>query len=171
VLAPRVRQFALLTLGVLSIAAGCKTETVAIDMNYPSQEAFLRSSFARLRVFRVQEDDTGACLRIRDDLKLGNMPDETLVYDSEKLGVCDFRNQQVAFKDIPSGALAYSGLVLNEGDVPLMTGCVVRNVSNTSEVLLSLQFTDNYTRMFQDAPPPACTTVEQKCMGQCGGEN
>ena len=145
------------------LAAGCSA-TEPFELNFPSQDTFIRSETAEVFVVPVG-DDLDACPRLLRDAALGAL-DPTAQTGQQT--VCEFRANRVSLPDVAEGASAYVAIVQDSGGMTLLTGCAVRNVYvDDAPLVITLTPTDAYRDRFPVETPPETCTVETKCQLGC----
>ena len=151
-----------IALVVAVICVGCAAPTEPLTLDFPSRDAFVRSTSAE--VFVVPTADLDACPELLAEAESGGL---TMESSTGSQSVCDFRAGIVEYPEVPEGANAYVAIVRDDAGEVLLSGCVVRNVyldDPTTTVLLTP--TDKYRMDFGSAPMETCT-VEQRCGGGC----
>lgn len=155
-----------LAVAFVLLLAGCGNAPVDLDLQFPSEQAFLLSDFGRLLVYELDpETGLGDCPALLEAAVAGDVGEPTM--DSGQLPVCDFREPGVGFDDFPPGPHAF--LVLSLRDNPqatLLAGC---RVAEAYAEAPSVEVTMYPTRMYEDAVggETSSCTVESKCNGSC----
>jgi hypothetical protein len=158
-----------LAVAISTIALGvsaCGPEVVEVEVNFPSQETFLRSQGARLFRFRLRSDQRGVCPKLLMETSLGQ-PSISPEWDSGLVSVCDLH----AGLTVPiegAGWEAFIVLIENEDDRVLLTGCTV-TIAAESGVAIRLSPTKDYVDLYvrAEAPPLTCKTAAEKCDAGC----
>ncbi len=153
-------------IGLAAIAlAGCAPDIVTVDMNYPSQETFLQSEFARIFVYPLSERDLGLCPTILRGTLSGAAIDQAIL-KTDPASVCQFQRGGVVFRDIPEGPHAWVGVVTNDASVPLLAGCTVAELYvDAPEIEINLFMTQMYRTTVPENP--RCTSIADKCERGC----
>lgn len=153
----------ILSCAVVSCAillSACAASTEPFTLDFPSREAFVRSTSAEVFVVALAPDDLDACPRLLADAERGGV---TMAGTTGSVPVCDFRDGVVDYPDVAQGAMAYVGVARDDAGEVLLSGCVVRNVY-VDDVPLNIILTP--TNEYRTGDPSSCT-VDQKCGGGC----
>jgi hypothetical protein len=159
------RASAVLVAGAMACAgAGCGPDPVAIELNFPSDAAFLYAAQARVLVFDVPASDLGACPDLVQGALAGDAgADRTLGPAS----VCAFRAGDAVLDDVSEGPKAWIAIVEDGTSRAILAGCTIAEAyGGASTIVVHLAQTADYSDV--TGSPPACTTVEEKCGGGCG---
>ncbi len=155
-----------LALGLLAALVSCGGDTVNVDVNFPSQETFLRSESARVFRFKLREDQRDLCPNLLRETALGQ-PSTTPDWDSGLVPICDLHEGLTVPVD-GSGWRAFIVLTENEADQVLLAGCTVTNTA-PSGVTVRLAPTPTYVQLYVDGTPAvlSCKTTDEKCETGC----
>jgi hypothetical protein len=157
-----------LALGVTTLAA-CGPDAPSLELNFPSLETFLYSSFARVDVFDVSPNELGMCPSlIRESLR--GSTSRPPVYETGDVSVCDFRDGGVVMTGAGSGPKAFVAVVSDASNHALLTGCAVTEVYEGSpSITIRLFMTDRYHEIVDALGPLECGSIDDKCERGCGG--
>ena len=149
---------------VLALAAGgCSPDPVIVDLNFPSQETFLQSQFARVRVFDLSPDELGGCPTLVGESISGTAATDA-VQDSDNVDVCDAFGG-IAFDEIGEGPKAFVVTTSAMNEV-ILAGCTVAEVyADAPTVTVHLAMTPRYAIAITGASP--CMSISDKCERGC----
>lgn len=155
----RVPAFSLLC---ALVGAGCAPTDVTYRLRFPSEEAFLMSSTARVEVY----DGTGTGAQSPDAIcrKLSVLQPagvNTLAV-SDVRQVCEFLEGNVDLRTLEEGRLVFAASAVDANFTTILSGCaVVDVVPGVESVEIQLSTLPSYP----DAPTPPFATLEEKCPG------
>lgn len=137
------------------LASSCAPAAVIVEMNFPTTAAFNHSEQGRLRIFRLQPDELGACPRLLDGLPTANFPSEIeLAFDSELTSVCAFQGG-AGVPELEQGPHAYVVEMRSASNDLILTGCRIGEVyAGAPNVRVELHPTDQYPTT--EAPASRC---------------
>lgn len=151
------------------MATGCGSGVTELELNFPSLETFLYSSFGRVQVYDLTPAEVGLCpTLIRQSMR--GTPSRAAIRDSGDQPVCEFRNGGVAFSEISEGPKAFVAMVSDASNRTLLTGCSVAEVyDEAAPIVIRLYMSDQYSTAVQDIGSLECGSIEDKCDRGCGG--
>jgi hypothetical protein len=148
-------------LAVVLGLAGCATDPVTLDLNFPSNETFLHSEQARIVVFDVGPGGLGDCPVLLGEV-LAGAPFIPPIHDTGRVSVCNFRNGGVTVGAPAEGPLAWIAVIEDASNTPLLTGCTIAEVyADAPAILIHLYPTDEYRTAVTG--PPRDSSIEAKC--------
>lgn len=152
---------ALAMMGLL-VGAGCAPTDITYRLRFPSEEAFLMSSTARVEVY----DGTGTGDRSPDAIcrKLSVLQPAGVntVAVSDVRQVCEFLEGNVDLRTLEEGRLVFAASAVDANFTTILSGCaVVDVVPGIDSVEIQLSTLPSYP----DAPTPPQTTLDEKCPG------
>lgn len=148
--------------GGVSGVSGCAPSPVSLDINFPSAEAFLVTSFVAVDV--VAGDTADPCGTALRQVEAGSVPDG-LVTSIDSSPPCDLR-EGVSLADVGPGARAYVVSARDTTNAVLLSGCSVAEVAPGAAPIRVVLFpTANYAAGVARNPPAPGETV----MSRCGG--
>ena len=146
---------------LLALCAGCGADPVAVELNFPSQETFLQSDFARVRVFDLAPDGLGDCPALLAAATVGTDGPTPPSHDSNNVDVCDAFGG-IAFDEIGEGPKAFVATT-SASNMVILAGCTVGEVyADAPTIVVHLEMTSAYT-----TTPSDCTSVADKCERGC----
>ena len=152
---------------MLATICGCGGETVEIELNFPSQEAFVRMETARIFVLGLGEGGEDSCPDLLSQAELGVLQSAADI-DSGQANVCEYDAARITLPDVPEGTKAYVAIALDEGGDILLSGCTIYNVyAEPAPVRIVLAPTADYRREFPAGTPPPDCTKDEKCQLGC----
>jgi hypothetical protein len=147
-----------LALALLPVAGGCAPEAVSVELNFPTEAAFLHATQGRIRVFAVQDDDLGACPELLEGVSTSGFGELEPAYDSALQPSCTF----LAGLALPElvGPHAYVVEMRAANDL-ILVGCRVAEVYAGAETIrVELHPTDGYATYIDEpitgTPASAC---------------
>ena len=156
-------RLALVAALVALSAAACSPDPVVVDLNFPSQETFLQSQFARVQVFDLQQDELGRCPALVGEAISGATADAP-AHDSDNVDVCDAFGG-IAFDDIGDGPKAFVVTTAAMNEV-ILAGCTVAEVyRDAPTVVVHLGMTPRYAIAVTGTSP--CMSIADKCERGC----
>jgi len=156
-----MRSLLLLALPVL---CGC-ADTVSLELNFPSEDTFVRTETAQVFAFAVG-DDFDACPMLLDQAELGSI--EGASFATGLRNVCEFRAGAVTLTDIPSDVYAYVAVASDAAGSVLLTGCTISDPYIDAPPLeIVMSPTLNYRRDFGAGSDPPTCSVDEKCGVGC----
>ena len=155
------RPLALLLMCLL-VGIGCAPTDVTYRLRFPSEEAFLMSSTARVEVY----DGTGTGDQSPDAIcrKLSVLQPAGVntVAVSDVREVCEFLTGNVDLRTLEEGRLVFAASAVDANFTTILSGCaVVDVVPGVESVDIQLSTLPSYP----DAPTPPHATLEEKCPG------
>lgn len=154
-------------MSVALVLLGCGTETVTVDLSFPSAETFVRSESARILVVPIDAGEEGVCPDLLAQARIGVL-DAVAVEDTGMRNVCDFRAEQVELEALPEGLHAYVAVAQGPAGEVWLTGCTIADVYVDAPPLrIVLDSTDEYRRAFPAGHPRAICTPDAKCELGC----
>jgi hypothetical protein len=150
---------------VCLVLAGCGSEPITLELNFPSQETFLYSEQARVLAFPVSGGGLGDCPHLLAEVSAGSTEDLPAV-DTGAVPVCRYRSGGVTIDEDPEGPMAWIAVVEDASNTPLLTGCAIAEIYADAPVIrIPLFMTDEYRAA--TTAPLACSSVEDKCAAGC----
>ncbi len=148
-------------------SVGCGGETVEVELNFPSEDAFVRVNTARVYVVSVSREQLGSCPDLIAQAEVGVL-DEAAVMDTGQQNVCEFQARRVRLPDVGEGLKAYVAVGLSDGGEVWLAGCTMSDVYIDAHPLtITLAPTEQYRSDFgAGSPRPACT-ADAKCQLGC----
>jgi hypothetical protein len=136
---------------------------VIVDLNFPSQETFLQSQFARVRVFDLSQDELGECpALLAEAIAVTTAADAA--HDSDNVDVCDAFGG-IAFDEIGEGPKAFVVTTSAMNEV-ILAGCTVAEVyPDAPAVTVHLAMTPRYAIAVTGTSP--CMSIADKCERGC----
>lgn len=155
------------SLVLICLAMGCAPDANELELNFPSMDTFLYSSFARVEVFDVSPSELGLCPTLVGQAVRASSSRPT-AYDTGELPVCDFRHGGVTFGDVGTGPKAFVAVVSDASNRVLLAGCSVSEVYEDSPpITIRLFMTDRYHEAVADLGELDCTDMDDKCERGC----
>lgn len=146
---------------------GCGGETVDIELNFPSQEAFVRMETARIFVLRLEDGGEDSCPDLLSQAELGVLQSAADI-DSGQNNVCEYDAARITLPDVPEGTKAYVAIALDEGGDILLSGCRIYDVyAEPNPLQIVLAPTADYRRRFPAGTAPPDCTKDEKCQLGC----
>ncbi|MCS6797291.1 MAG: hypothetical protein NZ898_01960 [Myxococcota bacterium] len=146
------------------VGSGCAPDLTTVELNFPSETAFLYASQARVLVRPLAAADVDRCPELLGDALAGS--DVAASAQMGPASVCAFRDGRVTLDDAPDGPAAWLGLVDDGANRTILAGCAIADGGGGNRVVvIALVQTDRY-RETSDVPP-TCPTIEAKCGGAC----
>lgn len=146
---------------------GCGSETVDVELNFPSQEAFVRMETARIFVLGLEDGGEDSCPDLLSQAELGVLQSAADI-DSGQNNVCEFDAARITLPDVPEGTKAFVAIALDEGGDILLSGCTIYNVyAEPAPLRIVLAPTADYRSQFPAGTPPPDCTKDEKCQLGC----
>lgn len=157
-----------LATALCAAVAGCAPDALAIELDFPSQETFVRSDMASVIAIELSAERLGDCPELTMQAALQTL-DERPVAGTGDLPICDFRDGAASLSNLDGGEKAFVVVVRNSAGQALLTGCTVRDpLADAQGLRIVLTTTEDYRRLFPPgAPPPDCASADEKCAGTC----
>ncbi|MCA9616651.1 MAG: hypothetical protein H6721_25060 [Sandaracinus sp.] len=154
-----------LLISVLLSLVACGSDTVELQLAFPSSDAFVRSSNAQLFVVDVAED-LGACPDLLMEAELGTLEGD--VHESDVISVCDVSVGRLRVPDVSEGVHAFVATAISESGQVLLAGCAIADPYVDSGALTIVMYpTERYRTTFPAGTPAEECSVEQKCQLGC----
>lgn len=154
----RLLLLAALALFAAPTASACSPSPVAVDLNFPNTDAFMRSEQARIRVFPLTEDQLGLCPTLLDGLPTGAFAVEP-AFDSQLTSVCAIRGA-IELPELGEGPHAYL-VEVQAASRRILQGCTVAEVYvDAPDIVIALHPTQDFA--VATALPG---TPESRCQG------
>lgn len=158
-----IHRLAWLGTALALCAGGCSPDPVIVDLNFPSQETFLQSQFARVRVFDLAQDELGRCPTLVGE-SISATTATVPVHDSDNVDVCDAFGG-IAFDEIGEGPKAFVVTTSTMNEV-ILAGCTVAEVyADAPTVPVHLAMTPRYSIAVTGTSP--CMSIADKCERGC----
>ncbi len=152
---------------LILVMAGCAPDANELDLNFPSLDTFLYSSFARVQVFDVSPGELGLCPTLVGQAVRASTSRPSS-YDTGEMPVCDFRHGGVVFGDVGSGPKAFVAVVSDASNRVLLSGCTMSEVyEDAPGITIRLFMTDRYHEVVADIGELDCTDMDDKCERGC----
>ncbi len=152
---------------LLAASIGCGGETIDVELNFPSQEAFVRMETARIFVLNLEDGGENSCPDLLAQAELGVLQSAANI-DSGQANVCEFDAARITLPDIPEGTKAFVAIALDEGGDILLSGCTIYNVyAEPAPLQIVLAPTADYRRQFPAGSAPPDCTKDEKCQLGC----
>lgn len=152
---------------MLASLVACGGETIDVELNFPSQEAFVRMETARIFVLGLDEGGADSCPDLLAQAELGVLQGAADI-DSGQNNVCEYDAARITLPDVPEGTKAYVAIALDEGGDILLSGCTIYNVyAEPAPLRIVLAPTADYRRQFPAGTPPPTCTKDEKCQLGC----
>lgn len=146
----------------VAFGAGCGADHVAVELNFPSQETFFNSDFARVRVFDLAPDALGDCPSLVASAIAGT-GERAPSQDSNNVDVCDAYDG-IVFDEIGEGPKAFV-VTASASNTVILAGCTVGEVyPDAPTIVVHLAMTSAYTSA---STPSSCTSIADKCERGC----
>ena len=156
------RALALLPL----LIASCGSDTVALELEFPSPDTFVRSETVRVFVVPLGEGQEGTCPELLMQAELG--PLETAVDDTGEVNICDFQAGASTVSEVGEGLRAYVAVAYSDAGQAYLTGCTVSDVYIDEPPLTVIMTpTAEYLGEYRAGDPSETCTPEMKCRGGC----
>lgn len=157
--------FALLPL-LLLLLASCGSDTVAMELEFPSPETFVRSETVRVFVVPLEEGQEGTCPELLMQAELG--PLEAAVDDTGQVSICDFQAGASTVSEVGEGLRAYVAVAYGDAGQPYLTGCTVSDVYiDPAPLTVVMTPTLAYAQTYPAGSAASSCTPEMKCRGGC----
>lgn len=146
-------------LGAMALGA-CAPEPIVLDINFPSEPAFLVTRFVQIHVVSAASA-TDPCGEARRSVIAGSEPNG-LLGRVAPTPVCDVR-AGIGVPVLGSGPLAYVVTALNDTNTILFLGCQIADLNTVERIRIVLTSTPAGDRALIDNPPPPGETVMSRC--------
>jgi hypothetical protein len=150
------------TVLLAATAMACAPEPVTIDVNFPSDRAFLFSEAIEVHAYEVSTAELGGCASLVGQLLTARAANEAPVLRSNPLRACTVLAGGMTFDDVPEGPLAWVGLA-KDANRTLLAGCTVAEVYADAPVVTIHMFMTADYRMAVRNLDPAWRTIDEKC--------
>lgn len=152
----------------MTMASGCGGDTVVVEFNFPSTDAFVRSATIELVAVSLVDQDLRACPRLVRMVEVSPLDDSLTDLSTEPRDVCELRSAAFEIPSPRSGEHAWIAAARGSSGQALLTACTVRDVFGGGEPLVMvLSPTDHYRDQFPAGTPDEACTPEDRCSRGC----